>query len=62
MLAAIDVYDQFALNRAEIYEVGTNRMLAAEFHVAHAVASQMTPEDLLRGSLLAAQFAGGFVR
>jgi hypothetical protein len=37
-------------------------MLAAEFHVAHAFGSQMTPEDLLGGSLLAAQSASGFVR
>jgi hypothetical protein len=50
------------LNRAEIDEVGTDGMLAAEFHIAHALGSQMTPEDLLRSSLLAAQSASGFMR
>jgi hypothetical protein len=54
MLAAIDLYDQFSLNRAEIDEVGTEGMLAAEFHISHALGSQMTPEDLLGRSLLAA--------
>ena len=54
VLAAIDLYDQFSLNRAQIDEVGTDRMLAAEFHVAHAFGSQVTPEDLLSRSLLAA--------
>jgi hypothetical protein len=29
-------------------------MLAAEFHVAHAFGSQVTPEDLLSRRLLAA--------
>jgi len=62
MLAAIDFDDQLSLNRAEIDEVRTDGMLAAEFHVAHAFGSQMTPENLLRSSLLAAQSASGFVR
>lgn len=61
MLSAVEFYDQSAFNRAEVGEVGTYRMLTAELHVAHSPASQMTPEDLLRRSLLAAQSAGGFV-
>jgi hypothetical protein len=62
VVAAVDLDDQLSLNRAEIDEVGTDGMLAAELHVAHAFGSQMTPEDLLRGSLLATHSSSGFVR
>jgi hypothetical protein len=62
VLSTVDFDDQFSLKRAEIYEVGADRMLAAEFHSARTLASKVTPEDLLGRSLLAAQPARGFVR
>jgi len=62
VLSTVDFNDQFSLKRAEIDEVGADRMLAAEFHRAHTLASKVTPEDLLGRSLLAAQSASGFVR
>ncbi|HEY6298079.1 MAG TPA: hypothetical protein VIW95_00415 [Candidatus Binatus sp.] len=62
MLAAIELYDDSTLDRTEISEVRSNGKLTAELRVADSSASQMPPEDLLRRSLLAAEFAGCFVR
>ena len=54
MLAAVQFNVQGRLLAKEIQIVNPDGMLAAELHISHAFGSQITPEDLLRGSLLAA--------
>ena len=55
VLCTIQFNDEASFSRAEISEVGTNRMLTPEFGATHLPGSQMVPNNSLRVGLLATQ-------
>jgi hypothetical protein len=55
VLGAIEFNDETPFDRAEVGEVGTDRVLAAKFCVPHSAASQMSPEDSFCVGLFCAQ-------
>jgi hypothetical protein len=55
VLAAIEFDDEASFDRAEVGEVGSNRVLTPEFHLAHPAASQMAPQNSFGVGLLVAQ-------
>ena len=55
VLCTIQFDDEASFSRAEISEVGTNRMLTPEFGATHLPGSQMVPNNSFRVGLLATQ-------
>jgi hypothetical protein len=55
VLGAIQLDNQTSLDRAEVSEVRTNRMLTPEFCVSHSAAAQVSPQQSFGVGLFAAQ-------